>query len=96
VLDPIFSIILCYSGLSKKNYGYFSYNCFMHIYENPAYIDFCVRNKIERWNIKMTNYNEMIIKNENKNVANGYKVIKVNVSNSVESLYAVCTPIQKQ
>ena len=44
----------------------------------------------------MTNYKEMIIKNENKNIGNGYKVIKVNVSNSVESLYAVCTPIQKQ
>ena len=39
---------------------------------------------------------EVIIKNENKNVGNGYKVIKVNISHSAESLYAVCTPIQKQ
>lgn len=31
-----------------------------------------------------------------KNVGNGYKVVKVNVSNSGESLYAVCTPIQNQ
>ena len=44
----------------------------------------------------MTEYKEMIIKSENKNIGNGYKVIKVNVSNSVEGLYAVCTPIQKQ
>ncbi|MEK3905760.1 hypothetical protein [Oceanobacillus profundus] len=29
-------------------------------------------------------------------VDSGYKVIEVNLSDSTESLYAVCTPIKKQ
>lgn len=39
------------------------------------------------------------MKNNNKdykNEGNGYKVIEVNVSDSSEGLYAVCSPIQKQ
>lgn len=27
---------------------------------------------------------------------NGYKVIEMNISDSTESIYAVCTPIKKQ
>lgn len=26
----------------------------------------------------------------------GYKVVEINMSNPMESIYAVCTPIQKQ
>lgn len=31
-----------------------------------------------------------------KNVESGYKVIKVEVAAPTESLYAVCTPVNKQ
>ncbi|MFD1851537.1 hypothetical protein [Oceanobacillus bengalensis] len=37
--------------------------------------------------------NKMLTK---KTTENGYKIVEVNMSDSAESLYAVCTPIKMQ
>ncbi|WP_306798737.1 hypothetical protein [Oceanobacillus saliphilus] len=39
--------------------------------------------------------NQMITFSNTKAIEEGYKVIEVNVSDSTESLYAVCTPVKK-
>ncbi|WP_169823065.1 hypothetical protein [Anaerobacillus alkalilacustris] len=42
------------------------------------------------------NHTGILIKRELQAVGNGYKVIKVEVSDSTKYLYAVCTPIKMQ
>ncbi|WP_277749482.1 hypothetical protein [Oceanobacillus halophilus] len=44
----------------------------------------------------MSNYEKILSHSEVKDGGNGFKVIEVNMSDTADSLYAVCTPVKLQ
>ncbi|MGX6443480.1 hypothetical protein ACWM35_09700 [Neobacillus sp. K501] len=44
----------------------------------------------------MNNYPIILSSNEPNAEGNGYKIIEINVSDPIENVYAVVTPVQKQ
>lgn len=44
----------------------------------------------------MNNYPIILSSNEPNNDGSGYKIIEINISDPIENVYAVVTPVQKQ